>query len=192
MSELAVGAILVSAIAFIFYPLISVKPTGPFSGTEQADLAGAADPRLSELLDQRDATYKAIKEIEFDHQLGGLSDADYVDLQERYKAKALGILKAIHNLQATSAALTPDEHVVFVKLAVQRQRSHLKGTGDTPTACPRCGAANRSSSRFCLMCGHHLGRICPACGQPQRQGARFCGQCGAALATVPQPAPSRN
>ena len=45
-------------------------------------------------------------------------------------------------------------------------------------SCPRCGAENPPSHRFCVGCGQALQASCPRCGFEQESGARFCGGCG--------------
>jgi predicted ATPase/class 3 adenylate cyclase len=50
--------------------------------------------------------------------------------------------------------------------------------------CPKCGADNRESAKFCDGCGAPLLAHCPSCGIVARAGARFCDSCGAALLAV--------
>jgi class 3 adenylate cyclase/tetratricopeptide (TPR) repeat protein len=53
--------------------------------------------------------------------------------------------------------------------------------------CPKCGAQNRESLRFCEDCGSRLAAMCPACGGDVSPDKKFCGACGALLAgTVPR------
>jgi class 3 adenylate cyclase/tetratricopeptide (TPR) repeat protein len=58
--------------------------------------------------------------------------------------------------------------------------------------CPRCGAGNDDSARFCEDCGSPLALICQNCGTPATPGKRFCRQCGAPVSdSRSDEAPSR-
>ncbi len=51
--------------------------------------------------------------------------------------------------------------------------------------CPKCGAMNAPSIRFCNNCGQNLAqaaqRTCSSCGMENSPGVKFCGGCGAKL-----------
>lgn len=49
--------------------------------------------------------------------------------------------------------------------------------------CPKCGARNDSSMKFCGTCGNELtpSMVCPYCGKPVSAGMKFCGECGQSL-----------
>ena len=47
--------------------------------------------------------------------------------------------------------------------------------------CPKCGAENPSSKKFCGDCGAPLANLCPKCRADNPAGKRFCGECGTAL-----------
>jgi membrane protease subunit (stomatin/prohibitin family) len=70
-----------------------------------------------------------------------------------------------------------------------------QGAGQTPPGqqppvqqvvlCPKCGAQNLTTSKFCAQCGAKLQVAttpCPKCGQPVAEGAKFCPNCGASMA----------
>ncbi len=70
-----------------------------------------------------------------------------------------------------------------------------------PIYCPKCGASNRDTARFCAKCSGPLvptgprstpGRACPSCGAANSSQARFCKGCGQPLpvAAPPQPGTS--
>lgn len=53
--------------------------------------------------------------------------------------------------------------------------------------CPNCQTKNLTTSRFCVECGHELGRRCGRCGAINLSRARYCAACGAELPhTCPQ------
>jgi tRNA A-37 threonylcarbamoyl transferase component Bud32 len=67
-----------------------------------------------------------------------------------------------------------------------------------PIYCPKCGALNRDTARFCVKCSGPLaptsppvtpGRSCAACGTLNASQARFCKSCGQPLLVSAPPPP---
>ncbi len=51
--------------------------------------------------------------------------------------------------------------------------------------CPKCGAANPATSKFCSECGGQMIEEqiqCPKCGAMMKKGVKFCNECGTSLA----------
>ncbi len=181
MSELAIGVLALLAIGFVTFPLWRGK-NADAEAVAAADAAsvGEGDPALADLLSQRDATYRAIKEIEFDYEIGNLSETDYHDLRERYKVKALGLLKAIKE-HAQQAGADGEAHGASTAAeAIERAVSRRRAKKSAPS-CLRCGAAVATGARFCPSCGQALAFGCPACGAPGGPDDHFCTACGARL-----------
>jgi len=44
--------------------------------------------------------------------------------------------------------------------------------------CPKCGAENALTARFCRLCGADITRACPECGKRNSVNARYCSECG--------------
>lgn len=74
----------IAAIAFAAWPLM--RPN-------QRDTADAAV--LGELLEERDQAIGEIRELDFDRDLGNLSDEDHVVLREQSKRRAVAALKRL-------------------------------------------------------------------------------------------------
>jgi membrane protease subunit (stomatin/prohibitin family) len=60
----------------------------------------------------------------------------------------------------------------------------MKGSRSASAACPKCGAANSSESKFCNVCGAKMeaanpAALCVKCNAPLKQDAKFCSECGA-------------
>jgi membrane protease subunit (stomatin/prohibitin family) len=91
----------------------------------------------------------------------------------------LGAGFAIGNAMAgaMSNALNPSQQ--------QQQGGQGSGNvGSASTKCPKCGAVNNGSSKFCNDCGAKLEAAtqetpCIKCGSQLHAGAKFCSQCGA-------------
>jgi hypothetical protein len=92
---------------------------------------------VERLEQQKREAYAAIKEAEFDHQMGKLSDADLQALTDKYRGQAL----------AAIAALDADKH------------GAPGGPIRTPTRiafCASCGQKLPSRANFCPACGRGL------------------------------------
>ncbi len=73
----------------------------------QSDLEGRepeADRKRQELLDERARQRRSLREIEFDHQTGKLSKADYDSLRRRHELAAATAIRALDKLDAGEAA----------------------------------------------------------------------------------------
>lgn len=191
---LAITALLaVLTFGFVGYPLLRPRRAEP-----------AVDPvadELEELVVKRDETLAAIKELEFDYESGSLSEEDYKAMEERYRERAIAILRDIDQWQAGETAADAIERQVT---ALRRATGPSKETGASdeverrvqelrqsqrasqPPAieaaaafCHNCGAAVREGARFCPSCGTALAeQHCAQCGALLKSEDRFCAQCG--------------
>jgi len=96
----AIAAIGVPALALVLWPLLRAR-----SGQAPA-VASGPDRRL-ELAEEKAAAYHALKELQFDHESGSLSDDDFEALRDRYESRAgqvLAELDALGGAAPTRAA----------------------------------------------------------------------------------------
>jgi cytochrome c-type biogenesis protein CcmH/NrfG len=93
---LAVVAIGVPALAFVVWPLLRRR------GATLGLLPLPADPR-EQLAEDRRAALRALRELEFEHAAGHVSDDDYADLRARYEAETAAILSELDRLGAPDA-----------------------------------------------------------------------------------------
>ena len=85
---LAVVAVVIVALPFLRRPGVS----GADDRLEQPD---AVERRRLELADERDRTLAALKELEFDHRTGKISDEDYRELVGPLRRRAAETLRAL-------------------------------------------------------------------------------------------------
>jgi hypothetical protein len=155
---LTIGILLaVGALAFVLYPLFSGVRFRPLRAPERAKQeAGAAE---------RDAV-SALREIDFDHATGKLSDSDYGDLHARYAERAL------HAMRDGSANAVTDDPVEAVVRAYRAQVEQ----------CITCGMRPEPEAIYCSNCGRYLPGACGFCGSAVNEpNAAFCGACGRQL-----------
>ena len=82
------GLIVIAAVAIgIAAPLLWPRALEP--------IAPVADPERYRLEKEKELAYAAIKEAEFDLQMGKLSPEDHAALREKYEARALAALAAL-------------------------------------------------------------------------------------------------
>lgn len=80
-------AIALPALAIALWPLLNRR------ASEAAVVPARADhDRRLELDEEKTALYRALRELEFDHEAGHLSDPDYQTLRERYETRAAALI----------------------------------------------------------------------------------------------------
>jgi hypothetical protein len=107
-----------------------------FAGRDAAPLRASAQEGL---LREKALTLRSIKELEFDHAMGKISDADFHDMSGRLRARALVLMEELHR------ATTPPD-----------ARWHAPRTHPAPAparVCAACGTAYDDDARFCKQCG---------------------------------------
>lgn len=140
------SAVLLGGLAFIAYPLLARRARMP------AGHSPAVEHRQHTLA-EKEAVYAAINDLDFEYRTGKLSDDDYAELREGYRARALRILKELNERQREPSG-------------AQR--------------CPGCGYVNPRGSKFCESCGAKLDAelTCHKCGTGHEPADNFCAICG--------------
>jgi tetratricopeptide (TPR) repeat protein len=97
-------AIALPALAIVLWPLLRRTAAAALPAVpDRPDL----DRRL-ELGEEKAALYRALRELEFDHEAGHLSDADYHGLRERYETRAAALITELDALGGVVQRPSPD------------------------------------------------------------------------------------
>jgi len=89
---LAIAAVLaVAAVVFVARPFIRE----PAPTSDVLDEPGELERRRLELVEERDRALAALKELEFDHRTGKISDSDYRELVGPLRRRAAETLRAL-------------------------------------------------------------------------------------------------
>lgn len=129
--ELTIAVVLaVAAAIFIGYP---------FYQSRKQKFSFESNHRAEELENRKAEIYAAIKDIEFDYQMGKLSEEDYLELREQYKSQAVDLLKKID-----------------VEEQGKQRRMGKKVKAAEIKFCVDCGMPVLGGDRFCTNCGTRL------------------------------------
>ncbi|HEY8407043.1 MAG TPA: hypothetical protein VIK66_03610 [Gaiellaceae bacterium] len=102
-AALVLGALLaLLVVAFVARPFLRE----PAPRSDRLDELGEAERRQLELVEERDRALAALKELEFDHRTGKVTDADYREQLGPMRRRAAEALKALD-----TRAEEPDERI---------------------------------------------------------------------------------
>ena len=107
---------------------------GGFMGVATADDQPLTESRREALEKEKVLTLRAIKDLEFDRDMGKVSAPDFLDMEARLRRRALVIIEELER----QPAATPE-------------RAAAK-----PGVCGACGTRNEADARFCKSCGARL------------------------------------
>jgi hypothetical protein len=156
--------------------------------TDAEDRRGSSEHRaphrIRELEREKQVVLKAIKEIELDFQMKKIAEADYREMVERYRARALRLMGELAVGEDYRALI---EHELKGRMAVIRASAGAAAvaTAASPSSAPAApavppsGAAMDSPSLVTADSGQAGG--CRSCGTLNDPDARFCKSCGTSL-----------
>ena len=120
----------VLVLSFVLEPVVRRRQLEEIEA-ERWDL-GRAD-----LEAQRDLIYRDLRDLEFDHRVGKLGDADYQQMRRRLQRQAAAVLMQLDETESGY------EQVAEARI---RERRQIR-------ACPVCSSTITTSVRFCPNCG---------------------------------------
>jgi tetratricopeptide (TPR) repeat protein len=164
---LVVVLIGVPALVWILWPLLRR------TGARRAVLPLPPDAR-EQLAEQKRRVLRTLRELEFEHDAGHISDDDYADLRARYEAEAAGILTELDRLGAPRAKPEPPPRA--------------KETAARPSLGWRHPLAIGASAVALLAFGVAIGVGVVRYAEPDRQSGPLIGS--RPLATLDAPGPT--
>ncbi len=139
MTTMLVVVILAAALAYVLYPLHAACA---FAAVEED-----ADAHLLDVLNKKKTTvYENIKDLEFEYQMGKLSQEDFAALGREYRTEAANLLKKIDMLRDSANV------AAMIEKDVQTRRNG-KTAVQADAFCTRCGHLSQAGLRFCTNCG---------------------------------------
>jgi hypothetical protein len=175
-----IGSLLLALALLVIVGLFILRPLLWAPAATLAAARPAADERET-LEVEKEAILEQIRVLDFDHETGTVSQADYEQIRQELVAAAAAVLRELDALEpARAAAAGPDDFdeieaavaqhrreraAADIEAAVAQRRARsqpvaVAGNGGSPAGsrafCPQCGQAAEEGDRFCAYCGHQL------------------------------------
>ena len=181
------GSLLLGLALLLLVAFIVARPI-----LERRDMPDQEISRADQLVAERESLLAALRDLDFDHATGKISDEDYTPQRAQFVAQGVAILK---HLDALGPALP--EHAVSAEDEIERavaarRRSSLERRA-TPAAravqsaddlIEAAVAARRKPAPAQRPAPAPDGVTCSNCGALAKPGDRFCPKCGRVLARV--------
>jgi len=136
------------------------RTLSPLIGSDERGPSPVLGGRTRAALErEKTLVLRSIKELEFDHAMGKVSDKDFAEMSARLRARAAGLMR---QLDAGSAYRDQIEKEIAKRVSpspVGRALSASPGAPDKarPTrVCTGCRTENDADARFCKSCGSKL------------------------------------
>jgi hypothetical protein len=178
---LALGAIVLlrgqdtASVSLVALTLVAVGLAGvalyrvlaPFTGDARPGSPLIGGRRRAALERDKALTLRSIKELEFDRAMGKVSEADYVEMRDRLRARALRLMRQLEgsalyqqmierDLQTANRADGQRSADSGQASADSGQESAVANQRSAVGECEWCGTANDFDARFCKQCGKRL------------------------------------
>jgi hypothetical protein len=114
--------------------------------------------RRKELEREKQSLLKALKELDFDHQMGKVSDKDFADISATYRARAIRVMRQLDDAgRDYETMIAADVAKKLSALVASPSPSPSVATpAPEPEKCGQCGTRNDSDAEFCKKCGGKL------------------------------------
>jgi cytochrome c-type biogenesis protein CcmI len=177
--------ILAAALIIAGVALFVAAPLG--SGLVGARAKSAGELQAERHEHERALAVQGLRELEFDREMGKLSDADYDSMHKALEDRALTAMAAVENIRAQSDKAASPKKATVTPLTPVPRRAPLPRSTEVPTLVlhieqPRTPAPSpppQSSPSSGKM------RFCPQCGTRAAVDSKFCAQCGIAVKPIP-------
>ncbi|MCB0122810.1 MAG: zinc ribbon domain-containing protein [Caldilineaceae bacterium] len=172
--------IALAALGYVIWPLVS----------REVPLLPVEDSRLTDLLARKDAALRAIKDLEFDHQVGKLADEDYQRLRERLNRQAIVLLQQLERFAPESATLDAqlEAEIAALRQVQATNRAEPSSVGSTAVSAAAAATASPTPINGAdepvapAVVAAGTARFCTECGVRIDPSFKFCANCGSPIA----------
>ena len=154
-------ALILTIFAAAAVGLGALRTLAPFAGSVQTRGPQVVGGRTRAGLEREKAlVLRSIKELEFDHAMGKVSDKDFAEMSTRLRARAGRLLRQLDAGVAYREEIAREIERRLASDAPPSTTSAVDDDGPTTTAAAppacACGTTNEPDARFCKSCGTRL------------------------------------
>lgn len=110
--------------------------------------------RRKELEREKQALLKALKELDFDHQMGKVSDKDFADISATYRGRAIRVMRQLDDAGRDYESMIAAD--LAKKVAAGGAQPAAPEKAPEQDKCAKCGTRNDNDAEFCKKCGNKL------------------------------------
>ncbi|MCC6903655.1 MAG: zinc ribbon domain-containing protein [Polyangiaceae bacterium] len=172
-------ALLVAAAGLLLYAIgslwASVQSLGDDASLSLDEALALAAPSAEE--EKKRSVLRALKDLEYERNVGKVSEQDYLELSTRYRQDARRLLRELNEAELPARARvekllakrlgtaappspqTPSEaqlEAAADTVVEPDTESEPKSEPEKKTECDECGTENDADARFCKSCGEAL------------------------------------
>jgi hypothetical protein len=172
------GIILLSLVIFAA-AAVGVAAWRTFSPLSSRD--EPAGPQMSggrtraALWREKTLVLRSIKDLEFDHAMGKVSDKDFTEMGARLRARATGLIRQLDEGMTYRQAIEAE----IAKRIGAPDPSASPGSSRAQSRGPTTTVATTVAPQAAVATG-----VCSSCGKQNGPEARFCSSCGTKLAVA--------
>jgi hypothetical protein len=138
--------VLMSATALV--GLAALRAIRPLVMPHDERTAVVGQRTRAALEQEKTIALRTIKELEFDHAMGKVSDDDFHEMSGRLRARAARLMKQLDAGAGYRAQIERD--------LAKRMGEAPERTSRAARVCAKCSTANDPDARFCKECGERL------------------------------------
>jgi hypothetical protein len=150
-ATLVLITVLILVVAYIIRPFVAPQ----VDEQEKPVRRRSASPlrHRANLLAERNRVYRALRDLDFDHQTNKIADDEYAVQRRGLMAEGVGILKSLDQLNVDES---PEADPVEASLAARRRSGASPAPAQAAAHCPQCGTKATLGDAFCGHCGASL------------------------------------
>lgn len=155
--QTAPGIILLSLIIFgaAAVGAAAWRMFAPLSGREESAGPQIFGGRTRAALErEKSLVLRSIKDLEFDHAMGKVSDKDFAEMSARLRSRAAGLIR---QLDAGTSYRQAIEAEIEKRVHAKKPEQPPAVPATTTKLCLSCCTPNDPDARFCKGCGYQLG-----------------------------------
>lgn len=183
------AAAMVFALRSLYGMVIALARPAIETALEQEDVAATAGVR--ELREERRRVLRAINELQFDYEMGKLSDEDYRAVREGYELRAVEVMRSLES----ESALHPELQQELRRRGLIEDDSVEPDEGQPDESAPEAPRDEEDDDERSAEADPHesdqaqaepaVVNACDACEGANEPDAKFCKHCGAKLGASP-------